>query len=123
MRPAVRNYLSYIQGKNSSMLGRFVVDLNRLSSLREIADSSICDMRLSIITPPTTQWTNLPDIIEGLSVDSIEIKADRPSEIEHINKLIPSGIVRYFEVPFSSAEPEMLNAIAATGTRIKLRTG
>jgi hypothetical protein len=124
MRSAVRNYLGYVQSKHSPMLGRFVVDLNRLPELREIADDSIINLRLSLITPPATKWTALSHLLdESVPIEAIEIKINQPSEIENIGKLIPSGIITYFEVPVSSAEPETLDAIAANGARAKLRTG
>lgn len=124
MRSAVRNYLSYVRSKHSSMLGRFVVDVNRLPELWEIAGDSIHDLTLSVVASPTMKWADLPHFLDDdLPIESIEIKTHQPSEIEQIDKLIPAGIITYFEVPLSSTEPETLDAIASTGARAKLRTG
>lgn len=120
---AVRNYLCYSQSKDSFMLGRFVVDINRLSELRDIAGSSIGDLRLSIIASPATQWDVLPALLgEGFLVDSIEVRVEQSSEIEHIVRQIPTGMTTYFEIPIFSAKPETLDAIPS-GARVKLRTG
>jgi hypothetical protein len=120
---AVRNYLCYRQSKDSFMLGRFVVDINRLSELRDIAGSSIGDLRLSIVASPATEWDVLPALLgEGFLIDSIEVRAEQSSEIEHIVRQIPTGMTTYFEIPIFSAKPETLNAIPA-GARVKLRTG
>jgi hypothetical protein len=123
MSSAVRNYMRYLKGENSSLLGRFVVDLNRLPELCDIADNSICDIRLSIVAPSTTQWESLSHYLDaGLPIEAIEIKTSDPAEIKYIHKLIPSGIIAYFEVPISSPS-KVFEAIKAIGARIKLRTG
>lgn len=120
---AVRNYLCYSQSKDSFMLGRFVIDLNRLSELRDIAGSSIGDLRLSIIAAPGTQWDILPALLsEGFLIDSIEVRVEQSSEIEYIVRQIPAGMTTYFEIPIFSAKSETLDAIPA-GARVKLRTG
>ncbi|HTF72420.1 MAG TPA: hypothetical protein VK638_58105 [Edaphobacter sp.] len=120
---AVRNYLCYSQSKDSFMLGRFVVDINRLPELRDMAGSSIGDLRLSLIASPTTQWDILPVLLrEGFLIDSIEVRVEQSSEIEYIGRQMPAGITTYFEIPIFSAESETLDAIPA-GARVKLRTG
>ena len=129
MRSAVRNYLSYSRSQHSDVLGRFVVDLDRLPELCAVADDSICNLRLSIIAAPTANWPGLQHLLDdGLPVESIEVKTTNLSEIERITGLIltgliPSGITTYFELPVSPAEPRTLGAIRAAGARVKLRTG
>jgi hypothetical protein len=124
MRSAVRNYKSYMNSKYSWLLGRFVIDLNRIPELCEIADDFLCDMRLSVIASPAAESANLQHFFrDGLPIDSIEIKTSHPSEIKYIDKLVSSGLTMYFEVPFSPAAPEALDAIASIGARVKLRTG
>lgn len=124
MPSAVHNYLNYSRGESSPALGRFVVDLNRLSELREVAGDSIRELRLSVIASSTSQWTALARLLDkGLLVESVEIKAGDLEEVRHIAKQIPAGIITYFELPFSSVAPETFDVIAATGARAKLRTG
>lgn len=125
IRSAFGNYLRYMKGKHASMLGRFVVDIDRLPELRKIAGDAIWDLRLTIIAPPTTNWDSLPRLFDddGLPFDSIEIRTDQLTEIKRLGEMIPSGIATYFEVPISSIQPEALSDIAAIGARAKLRTG
>ncbi len=60
----------------------------------------------------------------SVPIESIEVKTDHPPPRSSASpKLIPAGITTYFELPISSAEPQTLDAIAATGARVKLRTG
>lgn len=124
MRSAVRNYLGYSRSKHSGVLGRFVVDLDRLPELCAVADDSISNLRLSILALPAASLPNLQHLLdEELPIESIEARTDHPPEIERIARLTPAGITTYFELPISNAESQTLDAIAATGARVKLRTG
>ena len=49
MRTAVRNYLNYGHSQHASALGRFIVDINRLTELREVAGDSTRHLRLSVL--------------------------------------------------------------------------
>ncbi len=125
MYSAFRNHMSYMNGKHSSALGRFVVDLNRLPELCRVAGESIREMRLSILATPALQLADLaPFLDDDLPIEAIEIRTDHPSEIRDLGeRIIPSGILIYFEVRLPSVESETFDAIAETGARVKLRTG
>lgn len=123
MRSAINNYLEYSRGKHSTVLGRFVVDLDRLPELCAVAADSICNLRLSVIAPPDANWLGLQHLLDDGVIESIEVRADFSSDIERIVKLIPTGIITYITLPISSARSETLDAIAAAGVRVKLRTG
>jgi len=124
MRSAVRNYLSYRKTLHAAALGRFIVNFDRLTELREAAGNSIREMKLSVIAPSDADWATLPTLLaEGFPIDMIEVKMDRPSEIERIGKLVPAGVATYFEVPVHSRATEALASIAAVGARVKLRMG
>jgi hypothetical protein len=123
MHTALRNYTNYGRSRYSAALGRFLVDANRLTELREVAGDAAGHLRLSVIASPITH----PDIMarllrEDLTIDSVEIKTDRPEEIERIGRYLPAGLTTYFEVPFD-AQVETLAAIDAVGARVKLRMG
>jgi hypothetical protein len=119
-----RNYLSYRHGKHTFALGRLVVDLNRVEELRRTAGDSMRGLRLSVLAPGTANWNSLFRLIDdGMPIESIEIKADRASEIESITKHLPAGLTTYFEVPVDSRNSELLDAICAVGARVKLRMG
>ena len=124
MRSALQNYLSYSNGKRAAALGRFVVDLDRLMELREVAGDAIRELRLSIVASPNTEWDNLSQLLnQGFPIDAIEIKTDQPSQIEHICRCVPSGVTSYFEIPVHTCTSETLAAISDSGSRVKLRMG
>jgi hypothetical protein len=124
MRSAVRNYLSYSRGRNAMALGRFIVEMNRLEELRAVAGDSLRDMALSVIAAPGTDWNKLRQFQDnGFSIDAVEIKSDRPVEIEQVKRLLPPGTIPYFEIPILSPEPNALVGIAAVKARAKLRMG
>jgi hypothetical protein len=124
MHTAVRNYAEYGRSKHSSALGRFLVDVNRLAELREVAEDSRDDLRLSVIASPSADWDRLPRLLqEDPTIDSIEIKAAQPAEMERVRRCIPAGLATYFEVPLDDAVTETLAAVEAIGARVKLRMG
>lgn len=124
MPSAVMNYKAYRVGEHASALGRFVVNLNRLSELREVAGDSLGDLPLSVVASATTDWDCLRRYInEGFRIDSIELKVADSAEITRASNCIPSGLTAYFEIPFEDCAPEMLDVISATGVRAKLRMG
>jgi len=124
MHPALRNYLSYASGKQAHTLGRFLVDINRLPELRQAAGDSLGGMRLSVIAPAEMASESLQRFLDdGFPIDAVEIKTDRPSEIELVTQRLPAGLTAYFEVPVGFPKSELLQAISTAGARIKLRMG
>ena len=124
MRAAVCNYLSYGASRHAAALGRFIVNVERLSELREVAGDSFCDMKLSVIASPDSDWDSLKALCDdGTPIDMIEIKTHLPSEIERIAKLIPLGVITCFEVPVHPVAEDALAAISILGARVKLRMG
>ena len=124
MHAAVESYRNYGRSRHAAALGRFLLDVNRLAELRDVAGDAIRHMRLSVIAPPNTDWDGLAGLVHNdLSIDSIEIRSDRATEIEQLGRRIPPGLTTYFEVPFALHGPEALDAIGAMGARVKLRMG
>jgi len=124
MHTALRNYLSFGRSQHASASGRFIVNINRLTELREVAGDSIRHLRLSVLASPDTDWNSLAGLLhDGFTIDTIEIKTDLPSQIAHIARCIPSDLTAHFEVPFDSPVSETLDAISAAGARVKLRMG
>jgi hypothetical protein len=124
MRTALRNYLSYGRSRYASALGRFLVDINRLTELREEAGDSTRHLRLSVLASANTDWNRLTGLLhDGFAIDTIEIKIDHLSQIASIARCIPHDLMTYFEVPFDSHASETLEAISAAGARAKLRMG
>src|ERR1700731_204173 len=123
MHSALRNYKNYSRSPHSSALGRFLVNANRLTELREVAGDAARHLRLSVIASPITDRDILADLLhEGLTIDSVEIKTDRLAEIEGIGRYLSPSLTTYFEVPFQTPV-ETLSAIHAVGARVKLRMG
>jgi hypothetical protein len=124
MHSAVRSYLSYGRSKHAPALGRFIVDLNRLTELREEVGDSMRDMRLSVIATPAADWESLALLLEdGFPIDMVEVKPTRTSEIERITKRIPSTLKTYCEVPVDPPDSNLFEAISAAGACAKLRMG
>ena len=124
MRSAVRNYLSYSQSAHAAVLGCFVVNLERLSELREAAGDRLRSMKLSVIAPPNADCAGLSQLIsDDARIEMMEFKTDRPSEIRDLSGSLPAGVTAYFEIPVCGDASAALEAIAASGARAKLRMG
>lgn len=123
LRVAVQDYLAYRSGQHALALGRLVIHEKALSTLRDELPEEVRDLRLSV----TSTGIN-PDAIrryigEGLPIETIEVKAEDRHEILRWNESLPAGIAMYVEVPVSSVESGVLNAISETGICAKLRMG
>ena len=124
MRSAVHNYLQYRESPHASVLGRFVVNLDRFDELRTIAGESLADMPLSVILPPGVDLNALPDVFnDDLGRVTFECKVTVPADIESISAQLPDHAECYFEIPMEPAPEEFLDRIAFRGARVKLRTG
>jgi hypothetical protein len=124
MGSAVRSYLEYGRGAHSQALGRFIIDLSRVEDFRRAVGDRMPDFRLSVIASSKTDWNALLRIIDdGAPIETLEIKAEGPTEIECILRRLPLGLATYFEVPVNSQSAETLDAICAAGARVKLRMG
>jgi hypothetical protein len=124
MRTALCSYLGHAKSKHAAALGRFIVDLNRLSELRNLAGNSLRNLKVSVIGPATADWDSLPMLLDdGVSIEAVEIKTDEPAEIDRITTLLPSGLDAYFEVPLQANIAAALDDLSAAGVRAKLRMG
>jgi hypothetical protein len=124
MTAAVRNYSCYLHGRHASVLGKLVVDLNRVEELRKVAGASLQGFSLSIIASGSPDVESLHRFLDaGLPIEAIEMKANAPSAIEQTARQVPLGLATYFEVPVECADAGALDAICAAGARVKLRLG
>jgi len=123
MRPAVENYRKYRRGKHAIALGRFIVDINKLDDLRTAA-GDLCDLSLSIIVPQPALVSAVSKLIDdGAPIESIEVKAAAPADVERITRSIPNELETYIEVPIEPMGTDLLRAISDAGARVKLRMG
>lgn len=137
MPRAVRNYAAYRQGEYGWALGRFILPGARIVEFEQAAQqtgSSAAPGRWSIaLSAGADAKVEIERLQEfnrrhsapnkGFAIDTFEIKVQQAEEIRQIARLLPHGITGYFEVPLSPNLPELLSAMAATGTRAKFRTG
>ena len=120
----VRNYLCYRQGPHADALGRLIVDRNRAQELRAVAGERLREIQLSLVASSERDLDGLLYLLDaGLPIDAIEMKANAPSGIERIARRLPVGMTTYFEVPVEAGDAKILDAICATGARVKLRMG
>ena len=124
MPAAARNFLDYSRSKHSRALGRFIVDAGRVLELRQVAAARISQIKLSLVANANTEWDSISRLFDSAAqVETLEVKAETPQEIECIVRRLPLGLTTHFEVPVGSQNLALLDAICAAGARVKLRMG
>ncbi len=142
MRTATRKYAEYRESEYRWALGRFVVPVARLDEFEEATEGILPasaegsePWRLSALgggdlssdlerIAEFNQKHATPDSYAGAAViDTIEIKAGRPADIESAIKLTPAKLAPYFEIPINDDPSELIKIIAETEARAKVRTG
>ncbi|HTB95719.1 MAG TPA: hypothetical protein VK716_01820 [Terracidiphilus sp.] len=121
---ALANYRAYAQSNHAQALGRFVIDLPRISELLNAAPRALQQIRISLVAPPDFDPGALGRLLDqGLRIESVEIKADTPVQIEALARNLPASCMIYFEVPIHPQSYSLLDTIAAVCARAKLRLG
>lgn len=124
MHSSVRNYLEYSCGPLSWMMGRFIVNIDRLPYLWDAAGDYVRTLRLSLLAAADTDWSEVHRILaKGNKVEAIEVGLIGATEIRRIVKEIPAGPELYFEVPWGQQRLPILDSIAEAGARAKVRMG
>lgn len=125
LRSAANNYLDYARGKHASVLGRFIINLDRLDELRSIVgEDALKDFRLSVIASDISALDVFSNHIEmGVPIEALEIKCAEPETIQEIATRVPSAVKMYVEVPFDSKTAAVVKVIANVGARAKIRMG
>lgn len=123
MHSAVRNYLEYCSSAHARALNRFVIDLDRFPYLWDAAGDYLGGMRLSAIASRDADWEELHRLVaQGFAIEAVEIKGAGTTDVGRIAMRVPPGVTIYFEVP-AEPLPAMLDAVAAAGACVKIRTG
>jgi len=132
MAVAVRNFATYLKGKDSWMLGRFIVPVGRLDEFSAAAEKHLNGKRLwrlSVLAdedlPETlTEVARFNGRYEGRAIiDALEIKVSEAAEITAGAKLLPPDLMAYFEIPPNDILADFITALAITHQRAKIRTG
>jgi hypothetical protein len=124
MRTAVSNYLGYRRGARAAALGRFVVDFARMDELSEVAGDEFHQIPLSVITTQETDPAELSALINHqVSHASLELKVDCASQVKYLMAHLPPLCETYFEIPFGIDTDTILDNLASSGARAKIRMG
>lgn len=124
LRSAANNYLDYSRGKHSALLGRFIINADRLKELRSVAGESLHEFKLSVIVSDMAEFETIADEIrEGMPVESLEIKPVAVEAIRSMALKVPPGIPAYLELPFNAGGVEAIRAIVDAGMKAKIRMG
>jgi len=147
MPTATRKYAEYREGKYRWALGRFVVPVARLDEFEKAAEGILPvvgldggwegneSWRLSALggadlsfdlnrIAEFNQKHATPGSYEGAAIiDTIEIKAGQPADIENAMRLMTAELAPYFEIPINDDPTELIKSIAETEARAKVRTG
>ncbi len=143
MRTAMRKYAEYREREYRWALGRFVVPVARLDEFEKAAEGILPDggwegnefWRLSAlggadlssdlnrIAEFNKKYATLDSYAGVAVIDTIEIKAGRPADIEKAMRLMPAKLTPYFEIPIDDDPNGLIKSIAETEARAKVRTG
>jgi hypothetical protein len=143
MSTAAREYAEYRESEYRWALGRFVIPVARLDEFEKAAEGVLPDggwegnefWRLSAlgggdlssdlnrIDEFNRKYATLYSSSGVAMIDTIEIKAERPAEIENAMGLMPAKLTPYFEIPITNDPTELIKSIAETEARAKVRTG
>lgn len=124
MDAAVRNYLRYRHGPHGNLLGRFVVNLDRIDQLRAAAGDSLPEMRLSLTVPSGADLDQIAKLMDDGQADvAFEFKFNRAIEVERVGSLFKSPSNCYVELPCGVGGGEFLDQLQTVRARAKLRMG
>jgi len=143
MPAAAREYAEYRESEYRWALGRFVIPVARLDEFERAAEDVLPDgaregkefWRLSALgggdlasdlnrIADFNRKYAASDSSAGVAIiDTIEIKAEQPADIENAMRLAPAKLMPYFEIPIGADPTELIKKIAEIEARAKVRTG
>lgn len=139
MQTAVEHFAEYSDGPRNWLLGRFVVPVSSLPDFDVASGGHLPALedaipwRLTAIAGADLK-ADLEEIeafneahvdpSRGLAVvDTLEMVIADPSHIEKVLDLVPDGLQPYFEAPSPRQSADIIQALAGTRGRAKIRTG
>ncbi len=132
MTAAVAEYAEHRAGPHRWALGRFVVPATRLDELARVAEPSLANggepWRLSALLGSDV-GAGLAEV-KGFNqahagravVEAVEVKAGTPEEVWPLARPL-SDYETYVEIPITGGLSPLVNAVADSGFRAKVRTG
>lgn len=130
MGQAVRNYAKYRgDAQHAWALGRFIVPAARLHEFEQHFPPDRGTWHISALIGHNAA-DDLSKVIDfgrkhqhSAVIDTVEAKADSAAEIQELRRLIPEGIIAYFEIPVGNDPRPLIDALAKSRSRAKIRTG
>jgi hypothetical protein len=118
----IQNYEAYRASPHAWALGRLVLPTSRVVEFTETWPSFAAEWPISLLASGDIE-TELRQATDcGLLCDVVECKPLPVDEIATVRGIIPAATV-YFEVATGSDPEESIAAIAAAGSKAKIRTG
>lgn len=133
MKPAVRNYRSYLRGSYSWMLGRFILPAARIPEFESATGNewgaSDHLWRLSILCG--SDLAGDLDKVESLNgrsigravADAIEFKASTREEIHAAGRIVGDSLSMFVEIPIHADPAQLIETIRDIHAAAKVRTG
>jgi hypothetical protein len=140
MPDAVRSYAEYFAGPDAGMLGRFIVPAGRVGEFSSIAAAHLPkggtaqpwtvsailgeNLGTAFLSLPKFNYDHRKESGDGLGiVDTIEIMAHSPTQVERVHSIIQGAFRVFVEVPVAKPDLKVFDAIAKAGLSAKIRTG
>lgn len=133
MVPAVANYARYRHRGHAWMLGRFVLPVARLDEFEKAALEHIdkgdgepwhlSALGGSDVAAAVAAIKSFNARHQRAVIDTLELKADSPQQIETARQHLPDDLTTYFEIPSNHDPVTLVETIARFGVRAKIRTG
>lgn len=144
MQAAIRKYRAYFGGPHGWMLGRMIVPVAKLDEFDACGPGLLPNQhaeepwRLSVIASPAGAAASLDGDLERIEafnerhedpsrgrciIDSIELRADSPDEIDDALDMIPEQYGVFVELPIHGDPRGLIAALAGTEAAAKVRTG
>jgi hypothetical protein len=135
LQTTVANYDRYARSPEHWMLGRLVVPLARTEEVAKTLAGSPPRERawtIAALVGPEDRLDNLPATLDrfhvsartaGVTISAIEATLRGPDAVPDLAAVPVEGLERFVEVPLDATRDAWLEAIAASGCSVKVRTG
>jgi len=138
MTAAVTEYADHRNGPDAWALGRFVLPAARLDEFEKSAESEMPREGWKSWALSALLGTDLEQDIDRIEafnerhrdvrhgavhVDTVELKTHTPRDVSRASELLDRRFDTYMEIPIADDPAELVDAIADTTAKAKMRTG